>query len=439
MRRPLLVVTLSLLAACPAPDDPKPPAGDSPVADAVMAIATAMKAHGLACLGVAWEDGTDFAAIAASLEASVDAGRLLVDQGVLDACAASVAAYSCAETFRNWDEPECLVAALAGNVAAGGECTDDRECAAGVCDFAQGTCPGSCSGVAAEGEDCSALPCAAGLWCTYQASPGGNFCLAETAVAAGDACDSLHVCPDGTACDYDATLSDYVCRAPVGVGEPCDETSDCSAPLLCLPAGWTCLPLVARGQPCGALAGCNPAFDFCDPATGLCAPLPGVDQPCTASGECAREAFCDTSLVDPTCKSAPVLGEDCTVYGACADASFCDTSLATPTCMPLPGVGEDCSVSAVSDAALECEAGLFCQRDGSYRYTTCAPRVAAAGTCLGRADSECVDGHYCDFVYPNPGICIPKQAAGAACGAWDACQDDLECLDGSCTVTYCWN
>ena len=249
MRRPLLVVTLSLLAACPAPDDPKPPAGDSPVADAVMAIATAMKAHGLACLGVAWEDGTDFAAIAASLEASVDAGRLLVDQGVLDACAASVAAYSCAETFRNWDEPECLVAALAGNVAAGGECTDDRECAAGVCDFAQGTCPGSC--VAAGGDtDCS-----------------------------GD-CGARRACASRPAtCRLDPVEGGELCTGARRGGRRVRLFRDLglrrAAPVP--PGGLDLPPLVARGQPCGALAGCNPAFDFCDPATGLCAPLPGVD------------------------------------------------------------------------------------------------------------------------------------------------------------------
>lgn len=440
MRKSCLVVLLATLAACPDPD-PDPRGGETPVSDALLSIVASMRAHGVQCAGAVWQEDDDFGPIAAWFQAAVDAGRVVIDVAALQACAEEVADYGCAETFWAWDEPACMEDVFygaTGTVAPGGGCEHDLECDGGFCDYTLGTCPGTCIAWAGDMEDCSALPCAPGFGCATLLVPAGEFCVAERIVAAGEPCGGLDVCMAGTSCEWDAEAGDDLCRAPVASGSPCDVTTTCQYPHFCFPDGvGTCRPLAARGEPCGASAGCNPSFDHCDPVEGRCAPRPGADEPCVAGVKCADGTFCDAA--DDTCRLLPVLGEPCASAGACAGEAFCDTALLEPVCAVTPGDGEDCSVSAYAKTVPPCAAGLFCQRDAAWAYTTCAPRVVADGICAGRADDECVDGTYCDAIGPTAGTCNPQKPPGAACADhWNECGAEAECWDGRCEVTSCW-
>src|SRR5512133_1517077 len=427
MRRSFFVVVLASLAAWPAPDDPSAPAGA--VEEGLRAFFSEMGARHQECTGRVWEPGDDFDALAAQIGASAAAGRVLADLPALEACTAEVSAASCAELLRDVDVFwGCALAALPGNVAVGGDCMDEVECAGGYCAFTAGTCPGTCAPPAGVGEDCFVAPCGAGLKCTWQATAPTSVCKATVTVALGEPCDELNLCTDGATCLWDGAALDDLCTAPRAASEPCYADADCAFPLFCVnvpEVGGTCLPMVDAGASCLA-ATCNTLLDSCDPASGSCAPLPLAGQSCAGSRRCARDAYC---AADDLCKPWPTEGESCAAAWRCGGTAYCDTSLALPICAPTPGNGEGCALSTYEYGKPACQDGLFCQRDVSYRPSTCAPRVAAGGVCVGRSTDECVDGYYCDDVYPNPGTCAPRAGPGAPCVTGLECAAGLECID----------
>lgn len=439
MRRSLLVALVAALAACPPQDDaPEAPTGEA-VEEGVGAFFSAMGGRLQECTGRPWEPGDDLVALAAVIATSAADGRIVADLPALQGCTASVTAASCAELLRDVDVFwYCALAALPGNVAVGGDCMDDVECALGYCSFAAGTCPGACTPPAGVDEDCTLAPCGAGLSCTSQATASTRVCKATVTVAPGEPCDALRLCPDGATCLWEGDVLADACAAPRAASEPCYGNPDCAFPLFCAsggePGGF-CLPMVDAGESCLA-AMCNTSLDYCDPATERCAPLPLAGLSCTGSGRCARGAYCDAT--DDLCKPYPVEGQSCAVARWCDGVAFCDTSLAAPTCLPPPGAGESCAVSAYQYGKAACQDGLFCLLDGSYSPSTCAPRVASGGVCEGRSTDECVDGHYCDYAYPSPRTCVPRVGPGAACVSGLECAAGLECIDRICSVESCW-
>jgi hypothetical protein len=85
------------------------------------------------------------------------------------------------------------------------------------------------------------LPCAAGLFCTYDG--GGETC--QPPAELGDACE--YTCPGADlTCDYDTST----CKANAGEGESCEQTS-CKAGLYCDGGqNSTCVAQYAAGSGC---------------------------------------------------------------------------------------------------------------------------------------------------------------------------------------------
>lgn len=285
--------------------------------------------------------------------------------------------------------------------AAGSPCASGAGCAEGWVCTAAGTCglPGEVGAPCLE-----SASCAPGLACRAGACVAGP--------AAGASCDTMDpsACAAGDAC-LPSELR-YVCLPRAAEGERCLLFDDCAEGLVCdgIGRGATCRALPATGMPCigfqcAAGAGCN--------ADEVCEALPTEGEPCLSGGRsrCAPGLGCEPST--ERCAPAGTAGMPCT-------GGVCEAGLA---CDPVEGriCGLPGSAGAPCFANSDCEADLYCNRDGGR----CAAPVEDGAPCFSSAScrpgSGCVDeatGSVCRVLPTSIGApCQYRCGGGLRCAA----------------------
>jgi len=394
-----VTATVDGLSASSTPSVLASAGGGGSAGDGLRELMDAFGALLLECSGAPWQAPAEIDASVAQVQAAVDAGRLTYDPTTKGTCFESIASATCLDLFHGANPASCIFDVLPGTLANGAGCSDSQECAAGYCDFAAATCPGTCTAfVALDGACSHGEACAASLACD------GVRCVAPTTVAAGSACDGeVRVCAAGSACGFDPKTWTNVCLPIGSLGDACVNFQGCAPALLCdVMATGTCLDLAPRGASCAAAA-CNPILDFCSPATSTCTAIPTLGQSCAESGSCAGDSYCD--------------------------------AMGSGTCVALPGPGEDCTVT-MSMSGPSCSGTAHCAYDPVAHTATCVAPITAGGTCT--SNGTCIAGYYCDAVRPSPGSCVVQKGPGSTCADhWD-CQEGLECLGGLCMIDTCY-
>ncbi|HEY3816475.1 MAG TPA: hypothetical protein VGL81_04855 [Polyangiaceae bacterium] len=247
-----------------------------------------------------------------------------------------------------------------------------------------------------------------------------------------------------------------------GVAQSCCSTvglqslEDCSGTIVHSLEGLPSWDPVSAHACIGELTQAAAASGFCgaSPSTPDCTsvfqlPSPGTvaaGQACAEDSDCAvpdgGAASCFEAAGGGTCVSLPpgTAGDDClcTVEGSVtscgsilpaaaviyscdvADGLSCDTS--TATCIALSATMGTCAKD------LDCAPGDYCDfGDPTQRPAECLPRVAAGAAC-GTAGPECQAGSFCD---PASSTCKSDASAG-----W-ICANGTACLSGSCTGGVC--
>jgi hypothetical protein len=309
------------LVACPGGKDPKPDSGELTLAGVCREMMSGANAW-TACLHGDPAPASDarLTAWCAAVEAEVAAGRVTYHAEQAGPCVAALRTVTC-DTI-DADRPECD-AVVSGNVAQGGACLVDFDCASGHC-VVGASCPGVCTAYVGVGGDCSAAGarCAPGLGC------GGGRCVAVTTPSAtqGQPCVS-GTCASGLYCDPTTSKC-----APSKKSGSCAGAPDaCMFGYACVESG-VCVALAGRGERCGPEARCGAGWACSD---GVCGPPPGIGAPCASGSgrtglECAYGAYCDTSPI-PTCRELKPGG------AACGSAWECRSYVCTAgACAPEP-------------------------------------------------------------------------------------------------------
>lgn len=119
------------------------------------------------------------------------------------------------------------------------------------------------------------------------------------------------------------------------------------------------------------------------------------------------------------------LGGDCETDSECIGDSHCVGSLdngnAAGTCTARPGDGEAC------DLIPKCIEGFHCEAD------VCVADVALGQSCEGA--NVCVEGAFCKGFAASPDVGTCASTGAVADG--EACEDDIECMSGSCADSLC--
>lgn len=401
------------------------------------------------------------------LALSINEGRVDVDSGAVDECAAGTADRACNEPvevvpgerctpgemadpvvdpcnpdemFRGkqevgeacdgpWECKEglrCVDFGIAGICALrsdqGENCFSDAECADGlICDWESGTCsPG-----ALEGETCAFLDemnpvpgtesirCANDLTC----DPVGFTCVGGFCVAGAPCADVVqHLdCPEGTFC-LDDPFGLTTCRTPGPAGTPCTSPDACQSNFCDLGLG-VCADLAADGAPCGNGDECMSGF--CDfNGGGVCSPTVGTGQPCNSfdDDECAT-GYCDTAAGMPTCEA--YAGEG----GACPTGIECDPE-AELVCVDMSCRRPPFQNGVTCFDGTQCESGVCYMGE-------CTDGLQIGSACANDGTTApCVLGAFCESSDPIvPGSCAELRRPGMIC-------DNSQQCWGECIVRF---
>jgi hypothetical protein len=242
-----------------------------------------------------------------------------------EACAQALPSESCADLYGN--NPVAACRAPDGGTAAGDVCTLSAQCQTAYCATPKNTLCGTCAAPLASGEDCSELPCGAGLVCLRATSTCG------TPSSDGGPCVSEGDCQFGLACLE--PFGDGGFCVPAGtLGGTCDPAKT-TGPVCPARLGLYCSAVSADGGTCTALAGTTVGQP--------CGNVAGVGTICQQSGTCQRVL--------------PDSGMGVCV-GYAADGTACDND-GGPQCLPLsrcvPSTDAGTSGICRQPAAVECQ------------------------------------------------------------------------------------
>ncbi len=305
------------------------------------------------------------------------------------------------------------------------ECTEDTQCASGVC-REDGSC-GACRFDA----DCSA----------------GNVCDQGSFTCVPGCSDLNGSCPAGQRC-LPGTTSCVACldSSDCGTGEVCDSATHacvagCSAAHPSCPSGLTCDPSAGLCVACLTSSDCkDPAKPSCDVPAHTCVE-------CTGPGQCAdpvqpvcdtTRKTCETCVDNAHCVPGTVCKQHACVPGcsatqACPAGLVCDPTGACVTC-----VGDaDCKTPAVpacdvaTNSCVECNVNQDCK---TLAKPFCDAASQTCQECL--SDGECGAGELC-----QQNACVPGCSASKACGPGLTCEvsrgqcvictDDSQCGAGA--------
>ena len=215
-------------------------------------------------------------ACAPQLEASVAAGRVVLDPAAHAACTGAFAKFFaggvCGKDLSPVLDMETVPgcdAVVAGQQDAGRPCLRDYECRSGLtCVGFTGPTEGTCQSPPAIGAACGA------------AKPDGGAADAVVAFGFGD----HPTCASGATCNR----STRRCAASANSGEPCSASEQCAQGLRCLLGACSSDAPSAMGGPCKANKDCAGTTLFCqagDAGTlGHCATKSAAGTPCLPAG-----------------------------------------------------------------------------------------------------------------------------------------------------------
>lgn len=292
---------------------------------------------------------------------AIAAGTMTYDGAAAGACMAQIAGEQCWELLSG-QQPFFGCGIFVGNVADGGSCFANEECAGegSRCSEALGggsqdVCNvGQCQTSVPVGGNCSLSPCQPDAYCR------NNICQAGEA---GDLCDGDYQCDLDHHCDPNGQ-----CAADFPGGNVCQDDTECGLPQSCL------------------------GDDLDQSTMGNCGDSYQVGDSCDQSG-CASfgTLFCDQPNPNAlgTCRAMPTLGESCAVSGSCGFFLDCDTD--TQVCVERLGIGEACTGN-------DCAFFLFCNNE-----ITNQPN----GLCEGPrgVGSQCDSDDHCQSGLCNNGLC----------------------------------
>jgi len=321
-----------------------------------------------------------------------------------------------------WSECISHMKVFVGQVAAGGECLWDVDCAANpdnpehtaVCDVDR-----RCKLLPAATETCGRLSCADGLYCDTDLTTLANTCAAR--IAEGNGCNYRMPC-----------VEDLFCQALA------PEAIDTEQPLETRITG-TCAARLADGQPCAGDGDCL-SYEC----------LPGV---CSdESGECYTNDDCTG-----TCSAS---GLPCNLTTQLCTGSFCnggqeyayvydtDSQIGGYQVVDLTGeacVGDICGGTCSMDTDANCLGDTDCNgyctdTDGTtltattceyaeLYYTDCPTFLGAGSVC---SEATCDGTGVCEAeTCENIATCGGEPVCAAAVYALDYCHMGLHLLDVS--------
>lgn len=274
---------------------------------------------------------------------AIDTGRVTYDPEHVYSCVAKIAELGCNLQSTRFMILSPCDEVLRGNLEQGAGCSVDIECSGAAFCNMRGGCPGTCTTLLTEGEECEESDdCRNGLVC----SEVGGTCNAQAGPdeacddAAGKRCRLGLACVgvdggagQGGTCKTEREILDGKkgdsCNA--GTGDLCDEGLSCAASGSLLSPVWTCVASVGSGEPCTLAAPTQcPEGEYCagtsiEPGSasleGTCTALPGAGEACAEdpsdpNGGCAAGLFCET---DNKCHPVNRLGEPCVSDDGCAN------------------------------------------------------------------------------------------------------------------------
>lgn len=270
--------------------------------------------------------------IADEYQPFIDAGTVVIDEVAADRCLAARRA-TCSETVA---ERQACNAIFVGQVAAGGGCQWDLECASGRCTVDDLEQCGTCGRRVATGEACRPFEdaCEDGPNGERGACSGG-FCLLNSDgypredAGLGDPCNPYQLCEEGLYC------RDGTCAAWGSRGDACDSIVDsCGRDTYCRASPdnhreGVCVRMRVDsrlGAACGELddelVGCSFAAGlYCNSFDGVCASQE-VDRPaealCQVTWQCGEGLEC----VGGECFGEPLVdGSRCWTSAHCASGA----------------------------------------------------------------------------------------------------------------------
>jgi len=169
------------------------------------------------------------------------------------------------------------------------------------------------------------------------------------------------------------------------------------------------------------------------------APLKPDGAPCTAAGEC-ENGNCDT-IGDGTKMCCDV---DCS--GTCQSCAAADTGGTNGTCADITTGTDpkaDCNAATCNGDDLtpaeSCDAGACVAPADvdcvAYSCDTTASPDACFTTCTAHAN--CASGNYCVGIDSPPTLGTTPNTCTAKKAAADACNQNIECISGTCTANLC--
>lgn len=320
--RLVLALLCTALTSCLDPDPPGP-GGIAPVQslqDMCARYPDALAARAAVCLGGSRELWTPFfrrVFTCAELEDQVSRGQRTFNSVAATTCLTEVAVGKCEDFLR---PTQACLRALAGNVDPGGACRGSEVCKDGAfCKIPGDTCGGSCVTFAAQGDSCSELECAGGLWCD-----GASFCRPLSGIAGP--------CSYDESCQPDLYCARGQCAARKDAGMLC-ESSECKRGLRCAgPDGaMACRAPRKLGESC--VPGDRECIvGYCAAATSVCT-LAAAGLACGAEGNstnmCSFSSHCESG----TCRDPLPVGATCRYPDEC-ESFDCNSDRCQPERCP---------------------------------------------------------------------------------------------------------
>lgn len=271
----------------------------------------------------------EFGSTCGAQQAAVKDGRVSFNASTAQSCLA--AASTCGQTI-------ACPTAFTGLVTLDGGCYASDECDSTLFCELGARCPGHCRARKGEGSRTSSTrECEAGLFARLGTLDGGGIGYACVRQAApGESCSGYQSCLDPLICEPRTNTCVPLLSEGVVCGAPDAGVMTwpvCAPPLACQPGfdggQATCLPLAARGEPCGQCQldlRCNvPAGS----AFGTCISLGQSGDACGFDRDCFHPLYCKptgTAPIGPgTCTTRGQAGARCTSDFSCAPGLACVT------------------------------------------------------------------------------------------------------------------
>ena len=380
----------------------------------------------------------------------------------------------------------CVDGACSSLVLRTGHCSENSDCASGVCIFSFCGISGTLGSACDEESDCVApLDCSAdnecgglGASCSQNNDAycaGGKRCIegvCQEPLAQGELCledgdCQSSVCVGGTCLSQPSTVSgpcdvgdDSDCASPLHCGSDgvcggneaaCQTNNDlfCASPRVCV--------IDSCQQPMGTGATCEEADDCAQRCIfGQCAPPQQVGGACQSPDDCEGLVGCSNDVCGGE-------GSSCEDDVMCAPAFFCfshtceakqrnsaacsaNVECLSGTCIggvctEQSPLGGECDISDIDDCIghLVCGAdgtcgsvgatclndnNVFCQADLVCIGGFCSEKNGKGGRC--ESDNDCLSNQCFDSQ------CVANAKIGENCDSADDCIGDLDCADGIC-------